>query len=97
MLEAMMCGLPFIATPVGGVPEVVQDRINGLLIGGSPASLAEAAELLYRHPAWARGLSAEGRAFAQEHGHARRMARDYEDLLHRLWREKFPQANGARP
>jgi glycosyltransferase involved in cell wall biosynthesis len=93
MLEAMMCGLPFIATPVGGVPEVVHDRVNGLLIAGSPASLAEAAELLHRHPAWARGLAAEGRAYAEEHGHARQMARGYEDLLHRLWRDKFPQAD----
>jgi glycosyltransferase involved in cell wall biosynthesis len=90
MLEAMMCGLPFIATPIGGVPEVVCDRINGLLIQGTPSSLAHAAELLHRHPAWARGLGAEARAFAEEHGHARRMARGYEDLLHRLWREKFP-------
>jgi hypothetical protein len=30
---------------------------------------------LYRHPEWARGLAAEGRAFALEHGHARNMAR----------------------
>jgi glycosyltransferase involved in cell wall biosynthesis len=93
MLEAMMCGVPFISTPVGGVPEIIRDRINGLLISGSPASLAHAVELLQRHPAWARGLAAEGRAFAQEHGHARLMARHYEDLLHRLWREKFPQAS----
>jgi glycosyltransferase involved in cell wall biosynthesis len=91
MLEAMMCGRPFIATRVGGVPEVIQDRINGLLVSGDHPSLAAAVQLLHNHPAWARGIAAEGRAFAEEHGHARRMAREYENLLHKLWNDKFSQ------
>lgn len=32
LLEAMACGLTAIVTPVGGIPEVVTDGINGLLI-----------------------------------------------------------------
>jgi glycosyltransferase involved in cell wall biosynthesis len=31
-LEAMSCGTPVIAARVGGVPEIVRDRVNGLLI-----------------------------------------------------------------
>lgn len=88
MLEAMMCCRPVIATAVGGVPEVIQDRVNGLLVAGDAPSLAAAAELLWRRPHWARGLAAEGQAFAAEHGHAKRMAGEYEDLLHKLWRDK---------
>jgi glycosyltransferase involved in cell wall biosynthesis len=97
MLEAMMSGRAFISTPVGGVPEVVQDRINGVLVAGDAAALAAAAELLRHHPEWARGLATQGRAFAERHGHARRMAREYEDLLSRLWLEKFGSGMPVRP
>jgi glycosyltransferase involved in cell wall biosynthesis len=89
LLEAMMCGRPLIVTPVGCTPEVIKDRVNGVVVGGDPASVAAASELLQRHPEWARGVAAEGRAFAERYGHARRMARDYEALLHGLWGEKF--------
>lgn len=32
MLEAMSWGLPPIVTPVGGIPEVVKDRVSGVLV-----------------------------------------------------------------
>jgi glycosyltransferase involved in cell wall biosynthesis len=88
LIEAMLCGRPVIITPVGLVPEMIQDRINGLIVSADPASISAAALLLCRHPEWARGLAAEGNATAERLGHAYRMARNYEDLLHRLWREK---------
>jgi glycosyltransferase involved in cell wall biosynthesis len=90
----MLCERPVIATSVGSVPEVIVDRVNGLVIPGDAPSLCTAAELLHRYPAWARGLAAQGRAFAEQHGHASRMARDYQELLETLWAEKNGQNVG---
>jgi len=42
-LEAMASGTPFIGTNVGGIPEIVHDKVTGLLVPcNSPAKLADA-------------------------------------------------------
>lgn len=46
-VEALAVGTPVVATAVGGVPEIVRDGVNGLLVPpGDPASLARALRLL---------------------------------------------------
>jgi glycosyltransferase involved in cell wall biosynthesis len=32
LVEAMYCGLPSVATAVGGVPEIIQDGVHGPLV-----------------------------------------------------------------
>lgn len=92
--EAMMCGRPVIATEVGAVPDLIVDRVNGLIVSGTSASIRDAVLLLQRHPDWARGLAVEAQKTVDRLGHARRMAQDYEDLILRLWREKRGRRNG---
>lgn len=51
LLEAMSYGVPCIATPVGGIPQVIQDGENGYLIeAGDSASLANRLSLLLSSP-----------------------------------------------
>lgn len=51
LLEAMSWGLPALATAVGGVPEVVTDQVNGLLVPpGDVAALADAIARLMSDP-----------------------------------------------
>jgi glycosyltransferase involved in cell wall biosynthesis len=95
VLEAMMCGLPVIATPVGCVPELIVDRVSGLVVTGEAESFRDAALLLEKHPSWAAGLAAEGRKEADRVGHARQMARKYESLIQELWQAKFGEGRRA--
>ena len=50
-LEALSCGTPVIAAAVGGVPEIVRDGVNGLLIAPeSVEALVEATRAFFENP-----------------------------------------------
>jgi starch synthase len=67
-LEAMACATAIVASRVGGIPEVVDAGVTGLLVPPQdPASLADALNLLLRDPgrADAMGLAGRERAVAE--------------------------------
>jgi glycosyltransferase involved in cell wall biosynthesis/protein-tyrosine-phosphatase len=67
LLEAMALGTPAVASAVGGVPEVLCDRVTGLLVEPrSPRALADACLELARRPEWAASLGAAGRLTVAE-------------------------------
>ena len=51
LFEAMAYGVPIIATKVAGIPHLIKDGVNGLLINPAyPREICEAVELLTRNP-----------------------------------------------
>jgi glycosyltransferase involved in cell wall biosynthesis len=63
LLEAMSWGLPVIATPVGGIPQVVTSEVNGLLVPpGNVAALAAAITRLLEDRALSGRLGSAARA-----------------------------------
>jgi len=61
-LEAMACSTAVVASRVGGIPEVVDDGVTGLLVPpDNPAALADALNLLLRDPGRAEAMGRAGR------------------------------------
>jgi glycosyltransferase involved in cell wall biosynthesis len=64
IIEAMAASRPVIATPVGGVLDVVEEGVTGLLRpSDDPAPMAEAIVRLRADPAFCRRLGEAGRSF----------------------------------
>jgi len=64
VLDAQAVGLPVVACAAGGIPEMIRDGWNGLLVPQEdPAALARALMKLVSQPEFRRQLGAEAREF----------------------------------
>lgn len=66
LLEAMSFGKSIVATRVGGVPEVVEDNRNGILVDPTPNELASGIEMLLSTPQMREALETKSREIVSE-------------------------------
>jgi len=59
-LESMSVGTPVIATRVGGLPEIIKDGINGLLVEPEIQEIADAIERIYLDKKLAKKMALKG-------------------------------------
>jgi glycosyltransferase involved in cell wall biosynthesis len=58
MLEAMALGVAVVSRKVGGIPEVIRDRVTGILVpSDNPEELGRACMLLFERPRWRADLA----------------------------------------
>jgi len=83
MLEAIGYGLPPIVTPVGGIPEVIKDGVNGLLVEpGDKEAIAAAITRLVDNSAERASMGAAARKTAENYD-----IKKYMQIIESLYRE----------
>lgn len=84
LLEAMACACPVVASAVGGIPSVIQDGINGLLVPPSDQdALYQALHRLLLDREIRLSLGRAGEETVRQHYNAATTAQAYETLYRR--------------
>jgi len=88
-VEAQACGLPAVASRTGGVPDIVEDGVTGLLVPpGEAGPLAEGLRALLSDPERRTRLAGAARARMKERFAYDTMVARYADLFRSLaWRD----------
>ena len=82
IMEANACGIPVIATPVGGIPELIEDGVNGLLCPLTDVErMAKLLTLWQAEPASFHEARLRARNAAEERFPRELMMRRYEALF----------------
>lgn len=82
LMEAMAAGAAVVAPRVGGIPEVIDDEVTGLLVEpNDPSSLTAALDRLARDPGLRDYLGVNGRAHIVSSFNAENLAEELDRLL----------------
>lgn len=98
VLEAFACGVPVIASRRGGLPDLVADGENGILVeAGNAAALADAAQRLVNSPTLSAQMGAVARRRAEQEFdisvYYQRLIRIYEQVITATEKQGLPVSN----
>ncbi|MCJ7839478.1 N-acetyl-alpha-D-glucosaminyl L-malate synthase BshA [Lederbergia sp. NSJ-179] len=84
-LEAMSCGIPCIGTNIGGIPEVVEDGVNGFLCElGDLEAMRDKAITLLTNPTLYKRFSENALVTPEKYFHSHMIVEQYEQLYESL-------------
>jgi glycosyltransferase involved in cell wall biosynthesis len=93
VLEAMACGLPCVATLVSGSEDLIQHRVNGLVVESEDyQDMAQALLTLLRDPALAQKYGSAARAAIEQHYSLEHIIDTYVELYQRIAVHRGPVA-----
>jgi len=70
LMEAMACARPVVASRVGGIPDMIANDVEGILVApNDPRALADALDRLVAAPDLRMRMGQRGRARVQNHGY----------------------------
>ena len=95
VLECLAAAVPVIATRVGGLPEILEDRVNGLFVQRDPVEIGGAVQMLLEEPALHARLSRNARLSFEIKGHVSQMAEGYQRIYRRVAPALFCQEQAA--
>ncbi|MFS0687891.1 N-acetyl-alpha-D-glucosaminyl L-malate synthase BshA [Sporosarcina sp. 179-K 8C2 HS] len=85
LLEGFACGVPAIATDIGGIPEVIEDGKNGFLVGlGDVETAAKKAKLLLEDPVLHESFRQNALQTVDDKFNSASIVLQYEELYYRV-------------
>jgi len=98
VIEAMAAGKPVVASRVGGIPELVEDHITGLLVpSGDPPALARVISNLLSQRDVQERMGIKGRERVQQHFTLELMAKRNEEFYYELLQDSVGSESIQRP
>ncbi len=83
LIEAMAAATPVIGTAVGGIPDLIENCVNGFLIPpNDPQALAKRLAWILENPRPARAMGQAGQAFADEFFSTEVYLNGYRKIIH---------------